>query len=241
MINDHWRVCFTRRDLPDGAKFGEWLEDWDDWLDQADIVEDTPYLLSPTFEYDVELNTYFHSPLMQGKPWNTLAAHARDMAGFFTFLWTARDQRGWRDATEADHLAYKAWRNQELRRAGSTWGREVATVNTFYEWAWRAGFGPVNPIPQRAARQRPAGASGRTVAGATTPATAPHHARREKIEWLPPKSYRVWRDVGLRGYGVDELPEPGFRGRWAGRNAVFRQTRVAPGTSVANPGREALQ
>ncbi|WP_158854461.1 hypothetical protein [Saccharothrix deserti] len=67
------------------------------------------------------------------------------------------------------------------------------------------------------------------TAGATTPATAPHHARREKIEWLPPKSYRTWREVGLHGYGVDGLPERGFRGRWAGRNAVFADLMVRTG------------
>jgi site-specific recombinase XerD len=233
MIEGRWRVGFTRRDLPSGSAFGEWLDDWDGWLDRADVVEDTPYLLSPMFDYDVELNSFFVSAQMRGKPWNTLAAYARDMAGFFTFLWAARGQRGWRDAAESDHLAYKSWRCQELRRSGSTWGREVATVNVFYDWAWRAGFGPVNPIPQRAARPRPAGTRGRIAYGATTPATAPHHAAREKIEWLPPKSYRAWRDVGLRGYGADGLPEERFRGRWAGRNALFSDLMVRTGLRLS--------
>lgn len=232
MINDRWQVRFTRRELPDGTRFGEWLGDRDGWLDEADLVDGTPYLLSPMFEFDVSLNAFFSSPEMAGRPWNTLAAYARDMAAFFTFLWVARGRLNWSDADEADHLAYKAWRNDELRRAGSTWGREVSTVNGFYTWARDKGLVPVNPIPQRAARPRPRGARGRTAAG-TTPATAPHHARREKIQWLPPKSYRTWRDVGLRGYGLDGLPEPGFRGRSAARNAVFADLMVRTGMRLS--------
>jgi site-specific recombinase XerD len=226
--NERWYVCFTRRELPDRLEFREWLADWGNWLDAQDIAEDTPFLLSPTFDYDVGLNAFFLSPKMQGAAQNTLDAYARDMAGFFTFLWTARDRTLWRDATEADHLAYRTWRIRELARAGSTWGREVATVNAFYEWAWAAGQVALNPIPQRASKPRPTGAVGARAAG-RTPATAPHNTRRDKIEWLPPKSYRQWRDIGVRGYGLDGLPEPGFRGRWAARNAVFCDLMVRTG------------
>jgi hypothetical protein len=232
MIWERWHVCFTRRDLPGGARVQEWLEDWEDWLDRADIVEGTPFLLSPVFDYDVGLNEFFLSAQMQGRPQNTLDAYARDLAGFFTFLWTARGCQDWRDATEGDHLAYKVWRTQELRRAGTTWGREVATVNAFYEWAWRTGQVRINPIPQRASKPRPAGTSGRVGTG-MTPATAPHNTRRNKIEWLPPASYRLWRDVGVRGYGADGLPANGFRGRWVARNAAFCDLLVRTGLRLS--------
>ncbi|WP_461123157.1 hypothetical protein [Saccharothrix stipae] len=109
----------------------------------------------------------------------------------------------------------------------------MATVNVFFDWAWRAGVGPVNPIPQRAARPLPAGLVGRRQAGATTPATAPHHVRRERVRWLPPASYRRWRDVGLRGYESEGLPQPRFRGRWAGRNAGFADLLVRTGMRLS--------
>ena len=174
-----WVPCFTMNDMPSAGPFAEWLEGWQEWVDREDIVEGTPYLLSPEFEYDVELNAFFRSSLMEGRPQNTLEAYVRDMAGFFTFLWTARGGKGWRDADEDDHLAYRAWRVLGLRRAGATWGREVATVNVFYEWAVERGLVAVNPIPQRAARARPvqAGGSRRSRAEGTTPATGPHNAR----------------------------------------------------------------
>ncbi|RSM42658.1 hypothetical protein DMA12_20770 [Amycolatopsis balhimycina DSM 5908] len=48
-----------------------------------------------------------------------------------------------------------------------------------------------------------------------------HGASRERVEWLPASSYRRRRDVGVRGYGPDGLPGPGFRGRWPARNVTF--------------------
>ena len=48
--------------------------------------------------------------------------------------------------------------------------------------------------------------------------------------WLTPAEYRRWRDTGLRGYRADGLPDAGFRGRWASRNA-----RTAPPTGAVKP------
>ncbi|OBI78313.1 hypothetical protein A5664_18025 [Mycolicibacterium fortuitum] len=215
--------------MPYRPEFEAWLNGWQDWLDHAEVAVGTPYLLSPAFEYDTELNSFFRSSVMLHRPENSLAAYARDMAAFFTFLWVARDRKSWRAALEADHLAYKSWRTKELHCSGSTWGREVATVNVFYKWALQEGICPANPIPQRAARLRPRGRLGSAASEVSVPATGPHHARREKIQWLPPKSYREWRDIGIRGYGLDGLPDAGFRGRWIGRNAAFCDLMVRTG------------
>jgi integrase len=46
---------------------------------------------------------------------------------------------------------------------------------------------------------------------------------------LTPADYRLWRDIGLRGYGADGLPRGGFRGRWEGRNAAFADLMVRTG------------
>jgi hypothetical protein len=44
-----------------------------------------PFLISPTGEYDVALNRYF-SVWQASSPWNTQAAHARDLRTYFDFL-----------------------------------------------------------------------------------------------------------------------------------------------------------
>lgn len=46
-------------------------------------------------------------------------------------------------------------------------------------------------------------------------------------------SYRLWRDVGLRGYGPDGLASRRFRGRWAARNAAFADLMVRTGMRLS--------
>lgn len=41
------------------------------------------------------------------------------------------------------------------------------------------------------------------------------------MKWFTPRTYRLWRDVGLRGYTVGGLPETGWRGRNDSRNTAF--------------------
>jgi hypothetical protein len=95
---------------------------------------------------------------MIGSAWNTQAGYARDLATFLTFLWSSRDGKSWREATEADHTGYLIWRRRDEhgpRVDDSTWDREVAAVNRFYKWQIRAGNVRVNPIPQRETRSMP--------------------------------------------------------------------------------------
>jgi site-specific recombinase XerD len=154
-----------------------------------------------------------------------------------TFLGRARGGRSWREATEADHLAFHQWRRRDAagpRVAGATWSQEVSHVNQFYAWAVTRKLVGAVPIPQRVRRSAPAGTVHRTVYdGELVPATYAHDEGGERIEWLPPASYRRWRDVGVRGYGADGLPSPRFRGRWAARNATFTDVMVRTGMRLS--------
>jgi len=89
---------------------------------------------------------------MLASAWTTQAGYARDLVAFLSFLHRARGGRSWRDATEADHVAYLLWRRRDEhgpRVADRTWDREVAAVNRFYVWQLRASAVRANPIPQR--------------------------------------------------------------------------------------------
>ena len=214
--------------LPDGL---------DEWLDEGGIAEGTPFLVSPLFEYDVDLNGFFRGLRMAAAPRATRNGYALDLAKFLTFLWVGRGGRSWRDATEDDHVAYLVWRRRDVagpRVAGATWDREVAAVNQFYRWAVDRGLVAVNPVPQRVRRPVPVQAGRRRSGGDdTTPATYSHDAVSERVQWLTPVAYRRWRDVGLRGYGVDGLPDAGFRGRWAARNGGFADLMVRTGLRLS--------
>jgi hypothetical protein len=56
-------VWYARRDVQCPAVLLPFVEllpaDLEGWLDAADVVEGTPFLLSPLFEYDVDLNGFF--------------------------------------------------------------------------------------------------------------------------------------------------------------------------------------
>jgi hypothetical protein len=80
--------------------------DLSEWLDEADVPDRTPYLLSPRFEYDVALNSYFLSADVVGAPENTSVNQAGVLKRFVDFRWVSQPGRSWRDATKADHLAF---------------------------------------------------------------------------------------------------------------------------------------
>lgn len=204
-------------------------------LELPAIPPGTPYLLNPDFDYDAELNAFFHSADMLSSAMSTREGYARDLVAFFNFLHLSRGGKTWRDATSNDHQAYFGWRREDPsgpRVAPSTWDREVAATNRFYSWQVRRGVLSENPIPQRARRashQR----SGRRRSGDTTPATRTHSSGRARVTWLPSASYRRWRDVGLRGYLPDGRRGLAFRGRWASRNATFADMLIRTGLRLS--------
>jgi hypothetical protein len=83
--------------------------------------------------------------------------------------------------------------------------------------------------------RRPGGAGGlgRRSLDEQRPATYAHDSAGERVEWLPPQEYRRWRDVGVRGFGVNGLPRNGFRGRWAARNTTFCDLMVRTGLRLS--------
>jgi integrase len=248
MKRSFWRVYYTSRDVCRPGEALPWLRDLPDdmagWLDEAGLPDGLPFLLSPRFEYDVVLNSYFHRVNLIDAPWNSNANRARALAGFLSFLHWARGGKSWRQATEADHLAFHHWRRRDPggpRVAGGTWSQEVSHVNQFFEWAVGQHQMGAIPIPQRSRRPAPRGVprvAART--GETVPATYAHDGGGEKVEWLPPASYRLWRDVGLRGYGPDGLPSGGFKGRWSARNAAFTDLMVRTGMRLSEQASLAL-
>lgn len=234
-----WRVHFTRRELARPREVTPFIREFSalfaglaQGLDDLGVPEGQPFLISPAGGYDVALNRYF-SVWLASSPWNTQAAHARDLRTYFDFLWFARGQRDWRDASMDDRTAYEWWRRRDERGPrleDTSWDREVSTVNQFYLWAIGQDLVRANPIRQRAAavwspwRRGADGGAVRQV-----PAEASHTGARREVKWLPPRSYRVWRNVGLCGYDAQEIPRRGFRGRWAARNAAYADSMVRTG------------
>lgn len=234
-----WRMYQAVEVLPEAPETEErWRElraGWQTWQSRAAIPVGTPYLMSPEFGYDIELNAFFYSVEMLVSALTTRVGYARDVKAFLNFLTLSRGGCDWRDASEEDHRAYLVWRRED--RAGphvsdGTWDREVSALNRFYKWQTARGHVPANPIPQRSQRTAP-GYSRRGDASRETAATYSHGRRSERIEWFPAESYRLWRDVGIRGYTATGVPDPTFRGRWASRNSVFVDLMVRTGLRLS--------
>ena len=188
--------------------FVEDLPDWGEgWLADEGIAPGTPFLLSPVFEYDVDLNAYFTEELATSAP-KTQEASARDLAAFLTFLWRSRGGRSWRDATEDDHRAYLNWRRRDPRGPRGLWDNfgfsEVATVNKFYWWALKVGYLAAHPIPQRM----------RLVSGPAGIERCLRTRRTSSGHLLPRWGFRTRRLAASGGLpAVEGYRDPRFRSR----------------------------
>lgn len=64
----------------------------------------------------------------------------------------------------------------------------------------------------------------------------PRDVRASNVKWLTPRTFRLWRDIGLRGYDAKGLPERGWRGRNDGRNAAFADLLFDSGLRLREGG-----
>lgn len=236
MISSRWQVYVTNSGMVEPKR---WISIKPEMIEKVEIMvnemhfnvaEGTPYILSPDYTYDQGLNGYFQAECAQLLATNTIVGYARDIATFLTFLDMSREGTGWRDANEEDLAAYLHWRRLDSKGpqvSGSTWDRGLAALNKFYEWQVKQGHLSTSPIAQRESRQRYNGYS--VASGRQVPAALSHEGPDRVIKWLPAKSYRQWRDVGLRGYTLAGQLETNFRGRWASRNATFADLMVRTG------------
>lgn len=100
MTSSRWRVRYTQEELPGartGLPFDVDANSWPHWRESIGLEVGTPFLMSPVFGYDIELNEFFRSAGMRSDAVATQQGYARVLAAFFTFLWRSRGGRSWRD------------------------------------------------------------------------------------------------------------------------------------------------
>jgi len=213
-----WLLYWTARDRPVPRSRVPVLAGWAD-LDQreadAGITARHPILIDPQYRIDPVLARFLAASRFTWLAEGTREAYAKDYRLFFSFLW----QRGkyWHEADPDDLLDWESWRRRSQpgrRIGGSKWQRELAALRLLYEWAEKKGRIGRSPVLVHAVRLRDGG----TVMAADQ---APRDVRCSDVKWVTPRTYRLWRDIGLRGYTAGGLPEAGWRGRNDGRNCAF--------------------
>jgi len=175
-----------------------------------------PFLLGPDGRPDARVNAFFTTYPMAVRDSDTWRKYAYALGMWLNFL-AVRGQR-WPQAAPADVEAFKFWRmtdeeNPRRVAAGTVKGNLVA-LNVFYAWAARH-HGVASPVEMREVRAlAPRGSVEEIAAG-------PVGIRSRDVKWFTPAGYRRWRDLGLRGFGLDGLEDPRWRGRGEQRDAAF--------------------
>src|SRR6266536_2055143 len=164
-----------------------------------------PFLISPSGRPDFRVNEFFASRRMRGRSPLTWKKYAHSLGLWLNFLSVLG--REWDAATEEDAEYFKEWRITEAANPDpvtpSTFRGDLVALRSFYKWV-APRYGVVDP-----------------VAVMDDYDLMPHGARRKAIKWLDPAGYRRWRDLGLRGLGIDGREDRSFRGRNEQRDAAF--------------------
>jgi site-specific recombinase XerD len=210
------------------------LDGWAD-LDQreaaAGIDAGQPILIDPQSRVDPVLARFFRRSRFCWLAEGTRAAYAKDYRLFFSFL--AGRGKSWDEADPDDLLDWEAWRRRDPLAgrwiSGSKWQRELAALRLLYEWAETTGHIRASPVLVHAVRLR----DGTTVQVADQ---APRDVRSVDVKWLTPRTYRLWRDVGLLGYDAAQQPDASWRGRNDARNAAFADLLFSSGLRLREGG-----
>lgn len=200
------------------------------WADLGDreatlrIDPGDPFFVDPDGRADPRLTLYTTRSAYANLARSTRANYANDCCLFFNFLW----QRGksWDEAMSEDLLDFEDWRRWSPRNphriGGSKWNRELAAVRRLYKWAVGRRYLAASPVVEREVMGR----HGHMV---SVPAARAKNVRATNVKWLTPRAYRMWRDVGLRGYTPDGRRDASFRGRNDDRNAAYSDVLFSSG------------
>ncbi|WP_410585402.1 site-specific integrase [Amycolatopsis sp. lyj-108] len=210
------------------------LAGWEDLPAREDDVgvrAGDPIFLSPEYTVDPLLIFYSQSNKFRRYTTETRRNYATDISLFLTFLW--QRCRSWIEATPRDLEDYEHWRrfaeSNPLRIGGAKWDRELAAFTSLYKWAVSNYHVQRNPVAMRQV-------VGRDGEVATVPTARAKDARRGNVQWLTPRTWRRWIDVGLRGHTRDGVLEPGWVGRLEDRNVAFVGLLTSSGLRRAEGG-----
>ncbi|MFE1333299.1 integrase [Streptomyces microflavus] len=210
------------------------LREWPDLDVREEAARIDPgdvFFTDPNYQADPRLTLYTTRSAFAHLARETRRNYSGDCCLFFNFLW----QRGknWCDAEADDLLDFEDWRRWSPRNpqriSGAKWDRELTALTRLYKWATAKKYVAVNPVLMREVL-------GRNGEISSVPAQRAKDVRSSNVKWLTPRTYRLWRDVGLRGYTADGRRDPSFRGRNDDRNAAYSDLLFSSGMRLSEGG-----
>ncbi len=234
LLGGEWLLYWTSRDVPVPRGFLPQLDEWTaiDSRERALGIEPgTPILIDPAGRIDPRLAYFLRRSRFAFLAEETRHAYAKDYRLFFSFV--HQREKYWDQADHEDIDDYESWRRRSAdnprRIGGSKWARELAAFKLLYGWAAAVGHIGRSPVLTHTVRRR----DGTVMEVANN---RPKDVRASNVKWLTPRTYRLWRDIGLRGYNAAGLPQQGWRGRNDGRNAAFADLLFDSGLRLREGG-----
>lgn len=227
-------LYWTARGVDVPVGFNDVLDRWVDVdaREQALGIESgTPILVDPAGRIDPRLARFFRRSRFAFLAEGTRQSYVKDYRLFFSFLW--RRGKYWDQADYGEIDDYEAWRRRSMdnprRVGGAKWARELAAFKLLFDWALVTGAVARSPVATHTVRRR----DGTVVEVADN---RPKDVRVANVKWVTPRTYRLWRDIGLRGYAGEGVPQRGWRGRNDGRNAAFADLLFDSGLRLREGG-----
>ena len=195
-LNGRWLLTFARGGAPVEPGFHPLAQEWRNIAireSRLGIPVGQPILVSDAL-VDYRLGDYFRMAFRADQR-STAETYAIELRVWLNFL-DARRLCSWYDASHREVRAFQTWRvyseDNPGRVAPSTWNKGLQALKHFYSWTTREGITDENPVLDRHELSARGG-------------VGPHrekNARFSRDRWLTPLEYRLWRDVGLRGYAM---------------------------------------
>ncbi len=231
-----WMLTWTRSGIRPPDMFHPLADEYADidGLERAlDIPVGTPVLINPDGGCDVALSEFFRSPHFNRLRPSSKKSYALDLRLWVEYL----DSRAktWREADPDDVSRFWLWRSRSDLNPNSVGGskanRELAAITLLYRWASHPSRGhvPFNPIERETLHLRDGGVIDARLVRST-------NVVRERVRWLTPRTFRLWRDVGIDGYTTEGLRDEAFRGRTALRNKAMVELLYGSGLRVQEAG-----
>lgn len=219
--------------LPDPA-FHPVLAELDDLGEREralGIGRDAPVLIASDGSCDPRLCEFLASPHFARLSSSTKKSYAADLRMWLEYL----DTRGksWSEASPQDVNTYWLWRSRsdlnEHSVSGSKANRELAAISLLYRWASHRTRGHIefNPVERESLGPARSGSGHRNGVPVRS-----RNVVAERVKWVTPRTFRLWRKVGIEGYTLDDLRGTSFKGRNALRNKAMMEMLFSSGLRI---------
>jgi len=203
------------------------LGDVESWAKRNGARDGTPFFLDPWGRADALVNAFWRDPLVRQRAPTTVRRYALSLKVWLDFL-HAIDVR-WDRASRSELAAFKEWRLSAQANphhvSANSFCVDRAAIRSFYLWAAQQ-HGVDNPV--RAAALAASWPAGRPAVLESTPAGM----RRADVKWLTPQAFRLWRNLGLRGFTSEGVPRQEWRGRTEDRDVAFVEGLFGTGLRI---------